>query len=481
MESIAVNNSYTGTLCSKEGAETMTSGSKKILPFKRSTDTKVFHRDTLNELPLIERGEGVMLYDDKGKPYLDACGGAAVSCLGHSDPDVIAAMKSQVDSVSFAHTGFFTNQPMEELAEFIADRAPGDLNYSYFLSGGSEAIEAALKMARQYFLEIGQPERRYFIARKQSYHGNTLGALGVGGNLWRRAPFEPLLARGGLVEPCYEYRYRTENETVEEYARRTANDLDRVINELGPEKVAAFVVEPVVGATLGAVPSVKGYFKRIREICNKHNILLIFDEVMCGCARTGTFFASEQENVVPDMVTIAKGLGGGYQPIGAVIVSEKIYKTIREGRGYFQHGHTYMGHALACAAALAVQKKVSSPEILANINKMGALLKARLEKEFADHPYIGDIRGRGLFLGLEFVKNRETKDPFNNEFQLNRRIKRQALLNGLMCYPMGGTVDGQSGDHILLAPPFIVNESHVEEIVTKLRVAIDLAVKEISG
>ena len=428
--------------------------------------------------PVAVAGDGVHIVDATGKRYLDASGGAAVSCLGHSHPAVVAAIREQAGRIAFAHSGFFTSEPMEELAGFLAERAPGRLDRVYLLSGGSEAVEAAIKMARQYFLEIGQPGRHTLIARRQSYHGNTLGALAAGGNQWRREPFEPLLADVVHIAPCYAYRDRREDEDDVAYGQRVADELEAAILEAGPETVMAFIAEPVVGATAGAVPAVPDYFRRIREICDRYGVLLILDEVMCGMGRTGTLFACEQDGVAPDLVAIAKGLGAGYQPIGAVLATDTIFEAFRAGTGFFQHGHTYMGHAIACAAALAVQRAIEEDELLANVGRMGSDLRDALEARFGNHHYVGDIRGRGLFLGLELVADRSTKEPFDPALRLHARVKSAAMARGLMCYPMGGTIDGRRGDHILLAPPFIIEPKHVAEITETVGDAIDAAIAE---
>ncbi|MEQ9330993.1 aspartate aminotransferase family protein [Thalassobaculum sp.] len=437
--------------------------------------THVFHRQTKSVPPVATRGDGVYIVDKSGKRYLDASGGAAVSCLGHSDARVIGAIKAQLDAIPYAHTGFFTNEPMEQLADFLADAAPGNLDMVYFVSGGSEGVEAALKMARQYYLEVGQPDRYRIIARRQSYHGNTLGALSIGGNEWRREQFRPLLIDATHVAPCYEYRDRRDGETLEEYGIRAADELDAAIRAAGPETVAAFVCEPVVGATAGAVPAVPGYLKRIREICDRHGVLLIFDEVMCGMGRTGHLFACQEDGVAPDLLVIAKGLGAGYQPIGAVLVDARIYAAIRDGSGFFQHGHTYMGHPAACAAGLAVQHVIRDDNLLDNVRERGAELRRALESRFGNNPYVGDIRGRGLFLGIEMVADRATKEPFDPGRRLNAAIKREALERGLMVYPMGGTIDGRRGDHVLVAPPFIIDRAQIGEIVERLGDAVDAA------
>jgi len=417
-------------------------------------------------------GEGVYIIDADGKRYLDASGGAAVSSLGHSHPRVIDAIKAQLDSLPFAHTGFFTSQPAETLADELIAEAPEGLERVYFVSGGSEAVEAALKIARQYFLERGEPERRRFIARRQSYHGNTLGALSVGGNMWRREPFAPLLCESHHIAPCYAYRDRQDHESEEEYGIRVADELEAKIAELGAESVIGFICEPVVGATLGAVPAAPGYLARIREICDAHGLLLIFDEVMCGMGRTGSLFACEQEGIAPDITAIAKGLGAGYQPIGAMLCSAEIYAAIENGSGFFQHGHTYLGHPVACAAANAVVGAILDRGLIARVQSQGERLMQALRDKFGDHPHIGDIRGRGLFLGMEFVQSRDSKATFDPALGINRQFKKTAFEAGLICYPMGGTIDGRQGDHVLLAPPFIIEDNHIEEIVDKLDQAL---------
>ena len=426
-------------------------------------------------MPVAVSGSRIEIVDADGRRYLDASGGAAVSCLGHGHPDVLAAMHEQLDALAYAHTAFFTTEVAERLADRLIEDAPAGLSHVYLVSGGSEAIEAALKMARQYFVEIGEPERRHVIARRQSYHGNTLGALAVGGNAWRRAQFEPLLIKTHHIDPCYAYRLRREDESNADYAARGAQALEDRIVEIGPDRVMAFVAETVVGATLGAVPAVGDYFKRIRAICDRYGVLLILDEVMCGMGRTGTLHACEQEGVAPDLMALAKGLGGGYQPIGAVMLSNRIAQAFANGSGAFQHGHTYMGHPMAAAAALAVQDVIRRDRLLANVVKMGARLERRLNERFAQHPFVGDIRGRGLFLALELVSDRASKRPFDPALKLHARVKREAMAQGLMVYPMGGAIDGVQGDHILLAPPFIIGPSEVDMIVERLDASLEAA------
>ncbi|WP_271910185.1 aspartate aminotransferase family protein [Vreelandella alkaliphila] len=440
--------------------------------------TRILHRSIGPTLPHAASAQGVYITDTTGRRYLDASGGAAVTSVGHAHPEVLAAMRAQIDNLCYAHTSFFTTDAAEALAEKLVNLAPEGLNYVYLVSGGSEAVEAALKMARQYFVEIGAPQRRHIIARRQSYHGNTIGALATGGNAMRRKQFQPILPETHHVSPCYAYREKGADEPPEAYAIRLADELEAKILELGPEEVMAFVAEPVVGATLGAVASVADYFKRVRAVCDKYGVLLILDEVMCGMGRTGTVFACEQDDVIPDIVTIAKGLGGGYQPIGAVMLSDKIYDSFANGSGLFQHGHTYIGHPVAAATANKVVEIIARPETLANVNAMGARLQSGLEDVLGASPYVGDIRGRGLFRGIELVADRDTKTPFDPSRKIHAKIKRQAMARGLISYPMGGTIDGIHGDHILLAPPYIISPNEVDLIIERIAAAINAAIAE---
>ena len=432
----------------------------------------IFPRHTKANLPIASHGQGCYLFDTDGNKYLDASGGAAVSCLGHAHPTVIAALHAQLDSLTYAHTSFFTSEPAERLARRLVDQAPAGLDRVYLVSGGSEAVEAALKLARQYFTEIGQPQRRKIIARRQSYHGNTLGALAAGGNQWRRAQFDPLLIDTHHIAPCYAYRGQHADETEWDYGQRMANELEQKIIELGAENVMAFIAEPVVGATAGAVPPVDGYFKRIRDICDQYGVLLILDEVMCGMGRTGTLYACDQDGIAPDILCIAKGLGAGYQPIGAALCSTKIYGAIEQGSGFFQHGHTYLGHPIA-AAANAVLDVFFDQGVLDQVTPLGQDLQSRLEQAFGQHPNVGDIRGRGLFRGIEFVSDRDTKTPFDPALGLAGKLKKTAQANGLLCYPMAGTIDGRMGDHILLAPPFIMQNDDMDDLLAKLVKTVD--------
>jgi adenosylmethionine-8-amino-7-oxononanoate aminotransferase len=440
--------------------------------------THILHRSANAELPVAVGGRGIELFDRDGASYIDASGGAAVSCLGHGHPDVIAALHKQLDTLAYAHTAFFTTEIAEKLADRLVETAPAGIDHVYLVSGGSEAIEAALKMARQYFVEKGEPQRRHIIARRQSYHGNTLGALATGGNEWRRAQFRPLLIETHHIDPCYAYRCQQSGESDDAYAARAAKALDDKILELGSDQVIAFVAETVVGATIGAVPAVADYFKRIRAICDRYGVLLILDEVMCGMGRTGTLHACEQDGIAPDLMAIAKGLGGGYQPVGAVLLSKRIFEAFSQGSGFFQHGHTYMGHPMAAAAGLAVQDVIRRDGLLANVVAMGRHLQRRLEERFANH--VGDIRGRGLFRAVELVSDCDSKQPFDAAIKLHARIKREAMARGLMVYPMGGTIDGARGDHVLIAPPFIINREQVDTIVERFGDAVDAAIATVN-
>ena len=439
--------------------------------------TRILHRQIKGgeSLPVATGGRGIEIVDADGKAYIDASGGAAVSCLGHGHPAVNAALKAQLEQLAYAHTSFFTTAVAERLADHLVEHAPAGLEHVYYVSGGSEAMEAALKMARQYFVEIGQPQRRNFIGRRQSYHGNTLGVLAVGGNAFRRKQFAPLLFESHHISSPYAYRDRRESETAEAYGLRLAAEFEDKIIELGAETVIAFVAETVGGATQGCTTPPPGYFKRIREVCDRHGILLILDEVMCGMGRTGTLHACEQEGIAPDLMAIAKGLGAGYQPIGAALLSGKIFSAFRDGSGFFQHGHTYLGHPMACAASLAVQETIQRDNLLVSVRTQGEHLERRLRERFANHHHVGDIRGRGLFWAVEYVSDRTTKAAFDPALKLNARVKAEAMARGLACYGMPGTIDGRLGDHNMLAPPFISTSQDIDRIVERFGDAVDAA------
>ena len=443
--------------------------------------SRILHRSPGGGPPLAVSARGLTITDASGRAYLDASGGAAVSCLGHGHPEVTAAMKEQLDRVAYAHTGFFSTEAAEALADLLVSDAPAGISHAFFVSGGSEAIEAAMKLARQYFVEIGQPERAVFIARRQSYHGNTLGALALGGNEARRKQFAPLLIGVERVSACFEYRGREQAESPEEYGARLARELESEIERIGPGRVIAFCAETVVGATAGAVPPVPGYFRRVREICDRHGILLLCDEIMCGLGRTGAMHAIEHEGVAPDLMAVAKGLGGGYQPVGAVLASAKIVDALRKGSGAFQHSHTYVGHPVAAAAALAVQKIIRRDNLVETVRARGRALADLLQARFGSHPNVGDIRGRGLLMALELVKDRASKAPFDPALKLHARVKAEAMRQGLLVYPMGGTIDGTRGDHVMLAPPFIVTDAELGTIVARLEAALAAALRDAEG
>ena len=437
----------------------------------------IFPRNMKAILPTAVNAKGCYIYDSSGKAYLDASGGAAVSCLGHAHQTVIQALHRQLDELTYAHTSFFTSKQAEKLAERLCFKAPEGIDRVYLVSGGSEAVEASLKLARQYYFEKGEIGRKAIIARKQSYHGNTLGALAAGGNEWRRRQFSPLLIDTHHIAPCFAYRGKNETEDDFEYGQRVANQLEEKLLELDPKSVMAFIAEPVVGATAGAVTAVDGYFRRIREICDEYGVLLILDEVMCGMGRTGYLYACEHDNIKPDILCIAKGLGAGYQPIGAMLCTSEIYSTIENGSGFFQHGHTYLGHPMAAAASNAVLDVLLDQNLLTEVTPKGKILEDLLKSKFDQHPHVGDIRGRGLFRAIELVEDRDTKVAFDSELKLAASIKKLAQENGLLCYPMSGTIDGKLGDHVLLAPPFTISEHELDELVDKLSVTIDQVIQ----
>ncbi|MEE2745730.1 MAG: aspartate aminotransferase family protein [Pseudomonadota bacterium] len=443
--------------------------------------SKIFHRKLESFLPTAITGYGSCLFDSNGKRYLDGSGGAAVSCLGHQNSKVIEALKDQADKLAYAHTGFFTNKPAEQLGKALIKIAPSEIGKVLFTSGGSEALESAVKLARQYFIDRKEPERHKIIARRQSYHGTTLGTLSIGGNQQRRSNFEPLLFSVGKISPCYAYRHKKTNEGIIDYGVRVADELEDMILSMEKETVAAFVAETVVGATLGAVSAVPGYFKRIREICDKYGVILILDEIMCGLGRTGSWFAFEQDNVVPDIVTLAKGLTAGYQPLGAVLVAEKIYQQIKSETGQFNHGFTFMGHPVACAAGVATMQVIDENGLLKEVERKGEILKNELVSRLASNPNVGDIRGKGLFQAVEFVSNPQTKQAIDPRFKFAEKLRNVAMNLGLICYPMSGTADGHSGDHVLLAPPFIISNSEIKEIIDILEKAIYLVTEELTA
>ena len=441
--------------------------------------SRVLHRSGAIP-PVAVRGEGIYLHTVDGAAIIDASGGAAVACLGHGNRRIAEAIGRQAATMAYAHTGTFSNQPAEDLADLILDGAPGGLTRAWFCSSGSEGNEAAIKLARQYFLEIGQPQRVRTIARRQSYHGTTLGALAAGGNMMRREKFEPILSQAhSLVSPCFAYRFKEDGESDSQYLDRLSAELEAEFQRLGPDTVTAFLAEPVVGATTGCVTTIPGYFKRVREICDRHGALLILDEVMCGMGRTGTMHAWEQEGITPDIQVIAKGLGGGYQPIGGILIADRVVQALHNGSGGFLHGQTYQAHPVACAAALEVQRIIREDHLVDNVRLMGQRLETALTERFGNHRHVGDIRGRGLFWALEFVTDRGSKGVFDPSLKLNERVKAEGIARGVATYPMGGTIDGKQGDHVIVAPPYIVTEADVDTIVERLGDAVDAALKSV--
>jgi adenosylmethionine-8-amino-7-oxononanoate aminotransferase len=435
----------------------------------------VFQRYMLKPYPVAVRGEGPYIVDSSGKRYLDAASGAGVSSLGYSDTGVADAIAKQARELAYVYNAYFTTEASERLADALVEMTPQGLDWVFFGSGGSESMDGALKMALQFHLDNGQSARRRFIARRQSYHGCAMGGLAVSGNVVRRMLFEDVLMPADFVSPCYAYRDQQAGETDAAYVARLAQELEATIQRVGPHTVAAFIAEPVVGATNGAVPALPGYFKAVKAVLDRYGILFIADEILTGAGRTGTYLSIEQDGVTPDIVTLAKGLGAGYQPISAIVVAGRVFDTIADKRGYFIHGHTYNASATPCAAALAVITAIRERHLLERVQTMGQRLRAALAERFANHPHVGDIRGRGLLLGLELVRNRQTKSTFDPQLMLWGSVQREAMNRGLICYPMGGTADGMNGDHILLAPPFIIDDAQVGEIVDKLAAGLDAA------
>lgn len=409
--------------------------------------------------------------DANGNRYLDMSGGAAVSCLGHGHPDVIDAITDQLGKLAFAHTAFFTNRPQEQLAALLSKRFVEPGARVYFLSGGSEANETALKAAWQYWAARGKPDKKRIISREQSYHGNTFGALSVSGNAGRRRASAAPLLDWPRIPPCYPYREMHDGETLSEYALRSSNYLEQAILEHGADSIAAFICEPVVGSSLGVVAAPSGYLGRIREICDRHEILLIADEIMCGSGRTGDYFAHERDGITPDMVTLAKGIGGGYVPLAAVVMRASVADTLVESG--FAHGHTYIGHPLACAAGVAVQTVLDRDHLLRRTREYGERFLSLLMNTFAAHPHIGEIRGRGLFAGIELVEDRDTRAGFLNRPAMAEELRRSAMEQGLICYPGSIVVEGRTVPHIMLAPPLIVDDRHLVECVDKLKATLD--------
>ena len=438
---------------------------------RHRTGSAVFYRAPSQRYPMAVSARGMTITDATGKEYLDMSGGAAVSCLGHGHPGVVAAIQRQLETLAYAHTAFFTNEPQEELARLIAARFAEPGARVYFASGGSEANETALKVAWQYWAARGRPNKKIIIGRDHSYHGNTFGVLSASGNDARRRASAAPLVNWPRIPPCYAYRERRNDEPIEVYSARAAAYLDDAIRRAGADKVAAFICEPIVGSSLGVVAAAPGYLSRVREICDQHEVLFIADEIMCGSGRTGTFFAHRHDNVVPDIVTLAKGIGGGYQPLAAVVLRNNIADEL--ARAGFAHGHTYIGHASACAAGVAVQHVLDRDQLLERTQSMGAVFLSLLQDAFGEHPLVGDIRGRGLFFGIELVRDRKTRAGFEGGKQLPDQLRLAAMDAGLICYPGSIEVQGRTVPHFMMAPPMIVEVQHMRECIAKLQAVFE--------
>ncbi|PNY25002.1 aminotransferase [Tolypocladium capitatum] len=436
--------------------------------------SSVLHRSLLKQPQTVASASGSYITLGSGRRILDGCTGAAVAIIGHGDKDVQAAVMEQMSTVSYAHTLTFTTDSAEHLADMLLEGRPYGLCKAYFVCSGSEAMDSALKLARQYHVENGQPGRTRLVARRQAYHGNTIGAMSVGSNLARRAPYEGALLLDNVshVSPAYGYRGQLHGETEAAYAERLVDELDAEFRSLGPATVMAFVAEPVGGATAGCITAPRGYFEGVRRVCDKYGILLILDEVMCGSGRTGTYFAFAQEgDARPDLLMLGKGLGGGYAPIAGVLAHERVIDVVRRGTGTFVHGHTYQAHPVSCAAALAVQKVLRRDDLVSQCAAKGATLEASLRSVFGGRRYVGDVRGRGLFWALEFVQDKESKQPFEPAVRFASRVRDEAQAIGLAVYPGTGTADGFNGDHVVLAPPLNISGEDLALLVKLLEEA----------
>ncbi len=430
----------------------------------------LFGRSAGQQPPRVRRAEGVWIEIEDGRRILDGSSGALVASIGHGVREVIDAQQQQGESVSYVHGTHFTVDAQEELARRLAALAPADLDWVYPVSGGSEANESAIKLARQFFLETGRPSRHKLIARWTSYHGNTLGALSLSGHVARRKPYIPMLLDEAHIPPCYCYRCPFDL-SYPDCGVKCAHALEDEIKRQGPEYVAAFIAEPVVGAAGGALTPPPEYFPIIREICDRYEILFIADEVMTGIGRTGSGFAVNHWNVVPDIITTGKGVSGGYAPLAAMIVREPIYQAIAEGSGAFVNGFTYGGHPPSMAAGAAVLKYVADHDLVAKSARRGEYLAARLEALRSNH-IVGDVRGMGLMRGIEFVRDRATKAPFRRELHVAERVAEAAFERGLIIYPGFGNADGIDGDQILIGPPLVISEQELDQLIEMLSGAI---------
>jgi adenosylmethionine-8-amino-7-oxononanoate aminotransferase len=432
----------------------------------KAMEDRIFYRNLRKYYPTVEWGEGIYIYDTEGKQYIDGSGGAAVVGIGHGVKEITEAMVQQAEKISFSHGSQFTSQTAIDLASKLAQLSPKGLTRVYFLSGGSEAVETAIKMARQYQVERGKPQKYKVISRWTSYHGNTLGALALSGHTGRRRYYLPLIQHTPHIVPAYCYRCPF-GLAPEKCSLECALDLEKTLLYEGPDSVSAFIAEPIVGATAGALVPKDGYFQKVREICDCYDILLIVDEVMTGMGRTGKNFGIDHWNVIPDMIVASKGLSSGYAPIFVVIAKEEIHRTIKEGSGVFVHGHTYSQNPLSSAIACTVIDYLIKHDLISISAKMGEYFIRRLQS-LTHHDFVGDVRGRGLFAGIEFVKNKKTKEPFDPKLRLHALIGNRAFEKGLITYPGGGGADGISGDHLLLAPPFIITQEQIEKMVSIL-------------
>jgi len=432
----------------------------------------VFERDASLHPRHVAASHGCWVIDTAGRRYLDGSGGAIVSGFGHAHPTIIAAIRRQLDAgVVDTNSMFFTTAAQEQLARHLAELSGGHLARSIFCNSGTEAVEGAMKLARQYLVERGDPQRVHFISRRHSYHGNTMGALSLS-DASRGPLFGPYMFPARQIPAYFPYRYRAPGETDDAYALRCADALETAIQELGPAAVAGFVAETVVGSSLGVSPTPPVYLERIREICDRHGVLLILDEVMCGSGRTGTFFAYEQERVKPDIVTLAKGLSGGHVPLSAICCTDRIYRGIRNGSHKLALTHTYLAHPLACAAGVGVMEIVTQTDLLASVTRKGELLLEMLRQRFAENPHVDFIRGRGLFTGLDLVRDRATGAPYPAKDFVFRKVRQRAFDLGLICWAATGTAD-DGGDFVMLAPPYVVTPSELEQVVELVGQAID--------
>jgi adenosylmethionine-8-amino-7-oxononanoate aminotransferase len=443
-----------------------------------AAESRLIYRDLQKVYPTIVRGEGVYVYDADGKRYLDGSGGSsAVTAIGHGVPEVVAAIARQAATLAYAPTHAFATEAAEECARLIVEGfAPEGLERVWFVSGGSEATENALKIALQYQRERGKGSKHLVIGRWQSFHGATLATLAVGGNAGRRRPYSASLPAAEHIPPCFPYRC-WQGKGCPPCDLSCADHLERVIRQVGPENVAAFIAEPVVGATLGAVAASPGYFERIREICDRYDVLFIADEVMTGFGRTGKNFGIEHWGVTPDLIACAKGISGGYAPLGAVIVRPEIVGEVR-GRGHsLVIGHTSGANPLSCATGAAVLRYLLEHDLVRNAAEVGAYLLGQLEAMATRHEMVGDVRGLGMLFGVELVQDRVTKTPFPPEWGVSKRIGEATLERGLVSYPMTGTVDGALGDHLLYAPPLTLNREQADELVA----ALDASLTAVAG